>query len=78
MIIAGAEEPDQSDDDQINGDDVIEEPGHDENEYPGDQRYQWSKTQVDSHKRHPFVGCSVPRGDEYACAAVNRRSAATP
>lgn len=45
MKIAGAEKSDQSDDDQIKGDDIAEQPGHDQNEYPGDQRYQGSKTQ---------------------------------
>ena len=47
--IAAAEEPDQSDDDQVKGDDVVQQPGHDQNENSGEQRYQGSQTEGDIH-----------------------------
>ena len=49
MKLAGTEESNQSDDDQIKGDNIVQQPGHDQNEDPGDQRYQGSKTQGDIH-----------------------------
>jgi hypothetical protein len=35
--ITGAEQSNQADDDQINGDDVVQEPRHDEDQNAGDQ-----------------------------------------
>lgn len=57
--ISGAEESDHPDDDQVNRDDIVQQPGHDKNEDPGDQRYQGAKAQGDVH------GCvlSLMRGD---------------
>jgi hypothetical protein len=48
--VAGTEESNQSDDDQIKGDDIVQQPGHGKNENPGDQRYERSKTQMDIHE----------------------------
>ena len=48
--VAGAEESDKTDDDQIYGDDKVEQTRHDKNENPGDQGYQGSKTEVDIHE----------------------------
>jgi hypothetical protein len=47
--LAGTEEPNQSDDDQIEGDDQVQQPGHEKNENPGDQRNQRCNSQVDIH-----------------------------
>src|SRR6188768_1662505 len=48
--IAGPEQPDQADDDQVKGDDIVQQPGHDENENPGNQRYQGAEAQGDVHE----------------------------
>jgi len=50
MKITGAQEPDEANDDQVDGDDEVQQPGHDKNENSGDQRYQGSKTEVDINK----------------------------
>lgn len=47
--IAGAEKADQSDDDQVNGDDIVQQSRDDEYENSGDQRYQRTKTKGDVH-----------------------------
>jgi hypothetical protein len=52
--ITGPEEPNQSDGDQINGDDVVQQAGHDQNQNPGYQRYQGCKSQVDVHELASF------------------------
>jgi hypothetical protein len=49
--VAGAEQPDQSNQDQINGDDEIEQFWHRQNENPGGQGNQWCKTQLNIHDR---------------------------
>ena len=46
---ADAEDPDQSDNNQVDGDDEVEQARHGENQNPGDQGYQWSKGQIDVH-----------------------------
>lgn len=50
MKIACAEEPNQPDGNQIDCDDVVQHPGHDQDENPGYQRYHGSKPQRDIHK----------------------------
>jgi len=47
--IAGAEKSNESDDDQINRDNIVQQPGHDQNENTGDKRYQGGKAQVEIH-----------------------------
>lgn len=41
--MAAAEKSDQTDDDQINGDDEIQQARHDQDQNPGNQRHQRSK-----------------------------------
>jgi len=48
--ITGPEEPNQPDGDQVNSDDVVQQAGHDQNQNPGDQRYQGCKSQVNVHE----------------------------
>jgi hypothetical protein len=50
MKTAGAEQSNQSNNDQINGDDKIQQPGYDQNKNSGDQRYQGSKSQSHIHR----------------------------
>ena len=45
--VIGAEQADQSADDQIDGDDIVQQPRHHQNENPCDQRYEGTKTQCD-------------------------------
>jgi hypothetical protein len=53
--ITATEETDQTDDDQVYGDNVVQHSGHDQNENPGDQRYQGSKPERDIHdETFPF------------------------
>ena len=54
--LVGAEESNQPDDDQVEGDDIVQQAGNDKNENPGDQRYQGSKTQGDIHGANLFMG----------------------
>ena len=46
---AGAEQSNQSDDDQINGDNVVQQPGYEQYENAGDQRNHGTKGQGDIH-----------------------------
>ena len=48
--IATAEDPDQSDNDQVYGDDVIQQARHHENKNAGNQRNQRSERQVNVHE----------------------------
>lgn len=57
--IARAEKPDQADDDQINGNDIIQQAGHDQDKYPGKQRYQGGKTERYIHRDTFIVGFFV-------------------
>jgi hypothetical protein len=70
MKSVGAEESNQSDDDQIKGDDIVQQPRYDKNENPGDQRYQGSKSQGDIHGAVLSLG-KVPELNAYAGAGVN-------
>ena len=47
--MADTEQSYQSDRNQVNRDDIAEQPGHDEDKNPGDQRYERRKAQVDIH-----------------------------
>jgi len=49
MKVAGTEQPEQSDDDQIYRDYGVQQPRHNQNKYPGEQRYQRRETQVYDH-----------------------------
>lgn len=47
--ITGTEKPNQSNDDQIDRDDVVQQPRNGKYEDPRDQRYQRSESQGDVH-----------------------------
>jgi len=49
LQVYAADQTDHADDDQICRDDIVEQPGRDQNKHAGDQGNQWSKTQVDIH-----------------------------
>jgi hypothetical protein len=53
---ATAEQAEQSGDDQIDGNDVVEQPRHDQNEDAGKQRNDRRETEIDVH------GKFLPRG----------------
>ncbi len=44
-----AEQPQQAEDDQLGRDDIVQQPGHDQNQYACDQRYEGPQSQVDIH-----------------------------
>ena len=44
-----AEQSQQSDDDQIGRDDIVQQSGRYQNKHAGEQRYQWCQTQGDIH-----------------------------
>jgi hypothetical protein len=48
--VAGAKESNQANDDQIYGDDEVQQPRRDKNQNSCDQRHEGSETQVDSHE----------------------------
>ena len=54
--VAGAEQADQTDHDQIQRDDQIQKTRHDQNQNSGDQRNQRSQAQVNIHGGFPFSG----------------------
>jgi hypothetical protein len=47
--ITGTEKSRESNDDQINADNIVQQPGHDQNEKTGDKRHQRGKAQGDMH-----------------------------
>jgi hypothetical protein len=47
--IAGPKESNQSDDDQVERDDIVQQPRTDQYKDPGDERYQGRKAQCDIH-----------------------------
>src|SRR5258708_21213615 len=51
MKRAAAEQAEQPGDDQIDGDDVVEQPRHDQNEDAGKQRNDWRETEIHMHRR---------------------------
>ena len=61
MKIPGSEEPYQPDGNQINGNDIVQQAGHDQNQNPGYERYQRRKSQVDVHESTSLLvsGCSM-------------------
>ncbi len=44
----------ESNDDQINADNIVQQPRHDQNENTGDKGHQWAKTQGDIHSGSLF------------------------
>lgn len=48
-IISCTEEPDQTDDDEIKGNDIVQQPGHDQDQDSCNQRYQRANTQSHVH-----------------------------
>ncbi len=44
-----AEETEQSDDDQVDGNDIVQHAWHNQDENPGDKRYKWTDTHGDVH-----------------------------
>lgn len=61
MYVAGPEKADEADEDEIYGNDVVQQPGNCKDEYPGDQRYEGGKTQGAMHDGS-FSGV-MPLGD---------------
>jgi hypothetical protein len=55
--VTGAEQAEQAHDDQIDCNNEIEQARHDQNEYPGDQRYKGSDAQVKVHADLQLAGC---------------------
>ena len=51
MMLPGSQQTDESDDDQINGNDVIQHARHEENQDPRKQGNDRSKGYVDIHDR---------------------------
>jgi hypothetical protein len=49
--IAGAEQTDQADDDQIDRDDIVQQARHDQNQDAGNKGDQWSKSEADIHMK---------------------------
>jgi hypothetical protein len=49
------QEPQHADDDQIDGDDVVQQPRHDENQDPGDEGDDWLECGVERHFNPPCV-----------------------
>jgi hypothetical protein len=47
--IAGTEKSQEANDDQIKADNIVQQPGHDQNEKTGDKGHQRAKTQGDIH-----------------------------
>src|SRR5882724_6295919 len=52
---SAAEQAEQSGEDQINGDDVIEQPRHDQNEDAGKQCNERCETEIDMHHGSPAM-----------------------
>src|ERR1700716_4379513 len=50
MQRAAAEQAEQSGNDQIDGDDVVEQPRHDQDEDAGKQRNDWRETEIHVHR----------------------------
>src|SRR5476649_572505 len=75
MIIAVTEKSNHADDDQVKSHDVVQEPGHDKNEYPGEQRYQRSKTQLNRHDSFPFSVLLGQAENQHAYAAADQQPA---
>lgn len=68
-----AEQSQQSDDDRIYRDDIVQQPGHDQNKHAGEQRYQGSQTQGDirdsilcAQKVKLILKISPPFASEYS------------
>jgi hypothetical protein len=58
---AAAEKPKQADDDQINGNDIIQQPGHNQNENASDERHKRADTQIQIHGASFFFRDMQPR-----------------
>src|SRR5436190_1492207 len=54
VIVASAEEPQQSDDDQIDGNNVVEQARHDQDEDAGDQGNERADAECEIHDGLPF------------------------
>src|SRR6185503_17753792 len=48
--VAGAEQPDHADHDQVDGDDVVEEPRHDQDQDAGDEGNDGSEAEGEVHR----------------------------
>ena len=53
MKIVGTHQPKDADDDQIDGDDIVQQARSHQNENSSDQRYQGTQTQIDGHDNPP-------------------------
>lgn len=50
-----------ADDDKVHGYDKVEQPGNEQDEYPGYQRDQRLERYVNGHGASPFVAAVLPR-----------------
>src|ERR1700730_17587814 len=55
-----AEQPEQSGDNQVDGNDVVEQPRHDQNENAGDQRNERGESEIHMHHGLLWLGAPVP------------------
>lgn len=65
---SGTEQPQQTDDDQIQGNNVVEQLGHDKNKYASEKGDQWANTQI---KIHVF-SLIVERGGRRRCHTIGK------